>query len=86
MIRTQIQLTEAQYRELRRLAAETGSSMAEIVRRALDRALSVGAPSRRDLYRQAAEIVGAFPDRRGAADVAREHDAYLDEAFRNDEE
>ncbi len=84
MIRTQIQLTETQYRELRRLAAETGASMAEIIRRALDRTLSGSARSRRDLYRQAAGIVGAFPDPQKADDIAGEHDAYLDEAFGDD--
>jgi hypothetical protein len=86
MIRTQIQLTEAQHRELRRLAAEEGLSMAEIVRRALDLALSRSAPERRDLYRRASELVGAFPDRDGADDVARQHDAYLEEAFGDDGE
>ncbi|MGH7570989.1 MAG: hypothetical protein ACREMK_03985 [Gemmatimonadota bacterium] len=60
--------------------------MAEIIRRAVDRTLSGSGRSRRDLYREAAGVVGAFPDRQKADDVAREHDAYLDEAFGDDGE
>lgn len=81
MIRTQIQLTEQQARRLRTRAQEERVSLAEIVRRCLDRALSETAPDRAALYDRAARTIGRFPDRRGARDVARRHDRYLDEAY-----
>ncbi|MFN2420743.1 MAG: ribbon-helix-helix protein, CopG family [Gemmatimonadota bacterium] len=81
MIRTQIQLTEQQYRQLRRLAAERNISLAELVRRSVDELLGKETPSRRELYDRAAEWIGRFEDRDGATDVSVNHDRYLDEAF-----
>ncbi|HUP01572.1 MAG TPA: CopG family transcriptional regulator [Gemmatimonadota bacterium] len=81
MIRTQIQLTERQYRDLQKLAAEESVSMAEIVRRSLDRMLADAAPSRRELYSRAASIIGRFEDRDGATNLSGDHDRYLEEAF-----
>ncbi len=81
MVRTQIQLTEQQARRLRAQARERGVSFAETIRRFVDRGLAEEAASRARLYQQAARVVGRFPDRRGARDLAREHDRYLDEAL-----
>jgi len=81
MVRTQIQLTEQQARRLRAEARQRGVSIAEMIRRLVDRGLAEQASSRTRLYEQAARIVGRFPDRRGATDLAREHDRYLDEAL-----
>jgi hypothetical protein len=81
MIRTQIQLTEAQARRLRARAREEGLSLAETIRRFVDRGLEEERPDRADLYARAAGVVGRFPDRRGAKDLAGHHDDYLDEAF-----
>ncbi len=81
MIRTQIQLTERQARQLRAQARERGMSMAELIRRCVEMGLTAEAPQRRELYAKAARVVGRFPDGRGARDLAREHDAYLDKAF-----
>lgn len=83
MIRTQIQLETRQERAIKRLARRDGISMAEAIRRCIDRALS--ADDSDDLtsrYREAAQLVGAFRNEDRAADVAENHDAYLDEAFR----
>ena len=79
MIRTQIQLTPAQHRKLRQLAAERGVSLAELVRRSVDDLLETEAVDRGDLYEQASHLIGRFEDHAGATDLAEEHDRYLDE-------
>lgn len=79
MVRTQIQLTEQQARGLRARARERGVSLAEMIRRLVDRGLAQEAAGRARLYQQAARVVGRFPDRRGARNLAREHDRYLEE-------
>ena len=81
MIRTQIQLTEAQDRKLRAKAREEGLSLAETIRRFVDRGLDGEMSDRASLYGRAARVIGRFPDRRGAKDLAARHDHYLDEAF-----
>ena len=81
MIRTQIQLTERQARVLRASARQRGVSLAEMIRRCVDRGLAEGAPGRSELYARAAQAVGRFRDRRGARDLARNHDRYLDREF-----
>jgi len=81
MVRTQIQLTEQQARRLRSQARERGLSLAEIIRRYVEKGLSEEAPNRAALYERAARVVGRFRDRRGARDVSSRHDRYLDEAF-----
>lgn len=81
MIRTQIQLTEVQMRLLRRAAREQGVSLAEIVRRCIERGVADELNDRTALYEQAWRIVGAFRDREEARDVSEKHDAYLDEGF-----
>lgn len=81
MVRTQIQLTETQARRLRERARRDGVSLAEVIRRYVDRGLSAERSDRARLYEQATRVIGRFHDKRGARDVAREHDRYLDEAF-----
>ena len=81
MIRTQIQLTEQQARRLRAEARERGVSLAEMIRRYVERGLAEEIPDRAALYDRAARVVGRFRDRRGARDVSRKHDRYLEDAF-----
>jgi hypothetical protein len=81
MVRTQIQLTEQQARQLRARARERGLSLAEVIRRYVEKGLAEEAPDRTELYARAAQLVGRFRDRRGARDVSARHDEYLDEAF-----
>lgn len=81
MVRTQIQLTEQQARRLRAHARERGLSLAEVIRRCVDKGLSEEAPDRAALYDRAARVLGRFRDRRGARDVSSKHDQYLDEVF-----
>jgi hypothetical protein len=79
MIRTQIQLTEAQARRLRRAAAGAGVSVAEMIRRCVEAALPEEETPAAG-YRRAAAVVGRFRER-GPADAARRHDDHLDAAF-----
>ena len=81
MVRTQIQLTEQQARRLRAKARDRGLSLAEIIRRYVEQGLSDDTPARAALYDRAARVIGRFQDRRGARDLSRRHDRYLDEAF-----
>jgi hypothetical protein len=81
MVRTQIQLTDQQARRLRAQARERGLSLAEIIRRYVERGLSEDTRDRAALYDRAARVVGRFRDRRGARDVSSKHDRYLEQAF-----
>ncbi len=81
MVRTQIQLTDQQARKLRARAHDRGLSLAEIIRRYVEKGLSEEGHDRSALYDRAATAVGRFRDRRGARDVSRRHDRYLDEAY-----
>lgn len=80
MIRTQIQLTEAQFRTLKRLASERGTSVAELVRQSVDLFVRsdhfVGEEEQRQ---RALAAAGRF--RSGRSDLAAEHDRYLTEAY-----
>ncbi len=81
MIRTQIQLTEKQRRRLRALAHEKNMSLAEVIRRCIERSLERPESDRAALYERASHLVGAFPERKGAADLSARHDRYAAEAF-----
>ena len=77
MIRTQIQLTEEQARELKRRAAERGVSVASLIRAAIANELALDdTPAR---WERALSAVGRF--RSGETDVSAEHDRYLPDAF-----
>ncbi len=81
MVRTQIQLTEEQVRRLRKEARQQGVSFAEVIRRCVDSSLAGEKADRAKLYERAAGLVGRFADWKGASDLARAHDRYLDRAF-----
>ncbi|MGH9308482.1 MAG: CopG family transcriptional regulator [Vicinamibacterales bacterium] len=81
MVRTQIQLTDQQARRLRAEAREHGVSLAELIRRYVEKGLAEDKPDRTALYDRAARLVGRFSDRSGAHDVSTAHDRYLDDAF-----
>ena len=80
MFRTQIQLTDQQARRLRAQARDRGVSLAEVIRRYVDKGLSEET-DRAALYERAAKAVGRFSDRDGARDVSTNHDKYLDDVF-----
>ncbi|MFH1437813.1 MAG: CopG family transcriptional regulator [Pseudomonadota bacterium] len=80
MKRTQIQLTEKQAEELKRMAAIRGVSMAELIRQSVEMLLnsskSVGLEERR---RRALSVIGRF--RSGITDLSERHDKHLAEAY-----
>jgi hypothetical protein len=77
MVRTQIQLTEEQARELRRVAQVRGCSLAALIRQGVDDILkSDGSPSDED---RAIALAGKF--RSGIKDLSKRHDDHLAEAF-----
>lgn len=80
MVRTQIQMTEEQARDLRDLAHESGLPMAELIRRAIDDLLAkssrISASERR---RKLMSIAGKYDS--GLTDVSERHDEYLDEIY-----
>jgi hypothetical protein len=84
MVRTQIQLPDAQHRQLKRWAQRRGVSLAEAVRRMVAQGLAAEqeAPSRAVVVREALAVAGRYRDPTGASDVAREHDRYLADADR----
>ena len=84
MIRTQIQLTPEQHRQLKRWARERGISLSEAVRRCVAERLAAerNAPTRADRVREVLALAGKYRDASGATDVAREHDAHLSDAYR----
>jgi len=84
MVRTQIHLKDEQYQALRRAAQRRGISLSEAVRQCVSEHLAreESAPSRAELVRNALSVVGKFRDCEGRSDVARNHDRYLDQAYR----
>jgi hypothetical protein len=80
MFRTQIQLTEAQAQDLKRLAAERRTSVAELIRQAAEDLLrqspAVGRAERKE---RALAAAGRF--RSGVKNLSTDHDDYLAEAY-----
>ncbi len=81
MVRTQIQLTEEQARRLRRVANDQGVSLAEFIRRCIDRALAEEAPGIDRAYARASALIGTLMLDDGAEDLAENHDRHLAETF-----
>jgi len=75
MIRTQIQLTDDQAKALKALAAKTGVSIAELVRRGLVPLLRGGLADHDERARRATQAVGRFHS--GKTDISVDHDRYL---------
>jgi len=80
MVRTQVQFTEEQIRKLKRLAAQQGVSLAELIRRSVDLlARTEGVTDEAAQRRRALDATGRFHS--GHKDLAAEHDGYLEEAY-----
>jgi Arc/MetJ-type ribon-helix-helix transcriptional regulator len=80
MVRTQVQLPEEQLAVLRRMAAEEGVSVSELVRRGVAQLLeSRRKPTREELWKRAERIIGKYHS--GKGDIAQRHDDYLAEDF-----
>jgi len=82
MIRTQIQLTEKQAKNLKRIAASRHRSVAELIRQAVDNMIkSAVLVDIEERQRRALAAAGRFSS--GLQDLSSEHDKYLAEAFEN---
>jgi len=79
MIRTQVQIDEGDYQNLKALAAERSTSVSQLVREGVGQVLEEAERDQR--WKQLREVVGAFKDLEQAHDVAARHDAYLVEAY-----
>ncbi len=80
MVRMQIQLEEAHYHLLKELAARQRTSVAELIRQAVDRFLETsGIITQEERRRRASAIIGMF--RSGKSDISVRHDEYLDEVY-----
>ena len=80
MVRTQIQLTDAQARGLKTLAAAEGRSMAEVIRDGVDAILrSRGGVDRDALKARSIAALGRFKS--GSRNLGSRHDDHLADAF-----
>lgn len=80
MIRTQIQLTEEQADRLRAVAHDKKTSLASVIREAVDRYLAAEpSRSKKELRRATLAVAGKY--RSGAPDVSTRHDDYLVDAY-----
>jgi hypothetical protein len=80
MVRTQVQLTKQQLDSLRQLSAESGRSVAELIRLGVDLYLSSQhRVTPEDKMARALKVVGRFSS--GLKDVGVRHDDYLAEDF-----
>lgn len=77
MERTQISLSSGQARELRRLARARGTSMAALIREAVER--TYGRVDEEVRWQRALDAVGGF--RSDRSDVSERHDDALADAF-----
>jgi predicted DNA-binding protein len=82
MVRTQIQLTEDQYKRLKKLARSRDRSLATLVREGVEKVLNEAADPDLEAARlQALLIVGKY--RSGEKDGAIAHDKALAESYRS---
>jgi predicted DNA-binding ribbon-helix-helix protein len=80
MVRTQIQLTDNQARDLKRLAAARHLSMAELIRQGVDAILrSNTVMDIAEKRKRALALAGKY--RSGKHDISKEHDKYLAEDY-----
>jgi predicted DNA-binding protein len=80
LIRTQIQLTEEQYKQLKQLARRRELSLATLVREGVEKVLKeAGEPYLVEARQHALSVVGKYQS--GAKDVSTSHDKYLAESY-----
>ena len=80
MVRTQIQLTEAQSKALKEMSAQRDVSMAELIRQGIDFYLrACGTISPEERRQRAIKAAGQFHS--GQTDLSEKHDAYLAEVY-----
>lgn len=81
MIRTQIQLTEEQYRLLKSISARENISVAEVVRESIVYYTAGKClVDQKDKYTRALKVAGRF--RSGKKDISKDHDGHLNKDFK----
>lgn len=80
MVRTQIQLDETTYKEIKKIAYQQGKSMAEIIRVVVDRGLKTGAKTEKKLSLADFKIIGKYRSKK--KNISENHDDYLAEDFK----
>jgi hypothetical protein len=82
MVRTQIQLTDAQARALKALAASEGRSMADLIRDGVDAILRArGTVDREAVKERSIAAMGRFNS--GTRNLGSRHDDHLADAFQS---
>lgn len=80
MVRIQVQLTEKQSKALRQIALREGISMAEVIRRALDKVIEYQyLPDRYELKKRAMAAAGSVHS--NITDLSSNHYQYLEEIY-----
>ena len=79
MIRTQIQLDEATYKQIKRIAYEQNKSVSQVVREKLDEALNKPKGKKKKLTMADFPWVGKYHSKE--TDISVNHDKYLAEDF-----
>ena len=82
MIRTQIQLDEATYREIKMIAYEQGKSMSSVVREILQKELGESEPKKKKKKLTMADFPWVGKYKAGKSDISERHDDYLAEDFK----
>jgi post-segregation antitoxin (ccd killing protein) len=82
MVRLQIQLSQAQHRQVKRRARDLGVSVSEVIRRSVDTMLESQSSSRDQHVARALAAAGRYVDASGSTTTATDHDAALADAFR----
>ena len=81
MVRTKIQLTEAQFEAIRARARAEDRAMAGVIRGLVDESLAGGArPDIEARRRRTLAAIGRL-GKKGPRDLSRRHDAYLAKAY-----
>ena len=81
MKRTQVQLTEKQYKTVKEISSSSNISMAEVIREAIDAYCPNKAIfANKEKIQKAIGIMGKY--RSGYQDISKDHDRYLRQDFK----
>ncbi|MBP6715475.1 MAG: ribbon-helix-helix protein, CopG family [Acidobacteria bacterium] len=83
MIRLQVQLSQAQHRQVKRRARDLGVSVSEVIRRSVDTMLDASDETPDQRVARALAAAGRYHDPKGRTHTATEHDAALVESYRS---
>jgi hypothetical protein len=83
MIRLQVQLSQAQHRQVKRRARDLGVSVSEVIRRSVDTMLDASDETPDQRVARALAAAGRYHDPKGRKHTATEHDAALVESYRS---